>query len=343
MGRRIGRRYQVLKLIGTGGNGTVYEALDEQTRTRVALKVPKLKLRPASLERFYREGRAGEMMSHPNVCAMHGSTSLGDGTPLLVMEYLVGTTLDELLPNRLPLAFTLAVMSQVLAGLAEAHAKGIIHRDVKPANIQISGSPGQEIAKVLDFGSCIFARAGFEKEEETGLTSPGTLHGTVYYMAPEYIRGHDLDPRADVFACGVILYEATRGRRPFVGSSNVEVLREVLEAPITALRSIRPELPGELDAILARAMARDRELRYPDAAALRAAVEGLRAKVGEPDHGGVSVENRLKGLRSRFRQLAELHEQSRQEPAEPAASSVTVDIPIFVDYETATPSGFPSQ
>jgi serine/threonine protein kinase len=252
-GARLGP-YEIVAPIGAGGMGEVFRARDARLGRDVAIKVlpPGVAARPDRLRRFAQEARAAAALSHPNVLAVYDVHVEGGEIPYVVSELLEGETLLETL-RRGPLpprrAIELAV--QVASGLAAAHAKGIVHRDVKPANIFITAD-GR--AKVLDFGLARIVELGDTDGESTivgdnPVTHPGTVLGTVGYMAPEQVRGDVVDARADVFALGTVCYEMVAGRRAFTGETSVEVMAAIV-------RTDPPELPADTPQALGRVIRR---------------------------------------------------------------------------------------
>jgi serine/threonine protein kinase len=291
VGKTIGGKYAIRRVLGGGGMGTVFEAEHLTIGRAVALKVlhPKHSQKKEIVQRFYREARAAGRIGHPNVCEVFDMDTLDDGSPYLVMEKLVGETLARRMAAevKLPLYGLVDILIQVLSALTAAHEKGIVHRDIKPENIFLArraGGPDQ--AKLLDFGVSKTTRALLDDaKDDPDLTRRGMVMGTPHYMSPEQARGdRDLDARVDLYACGVILYQALTGQRPFVAENNRAVLREVLTATPRPVRELRPALPRKFDAILERAMARSREDRYRSAAEFRADLQSLR------DAHGIRIE-----------------------------------------------------
>ncbi len=257
--------YRLLREIGSGGMGTVYEAEDARLRRRVAVKLlpPEYSRDGRAKERFLREARAASAVDHPNLCTVH-DVGESEGRLYIVFALYEGETLRERIRRGpLPSAEAREVVLQVARGLARAHEAGIIHRDVKPANVML---PRRGEAKILDFG---IARL----EEEDALTRTGAAWGTPAYMSPEQARGEPVDARADVWSLGVMLYEMVAGRRPFGGDGARDP---------EPLERLRPDIPPELARVTARALARDPADRYPSAVELLADLESGAAPVARP-------------------------------------------------------------
>jgi eukaryotic-like serine/threonine-protein kinase len=276
--------YRILGQLGSGGMGVVYEAEDLNLRRRVALKFlpPHLSRDQNALERFLLEARAASALNHPNICTIYAVEKAGEQS-FIAMELLEGQTLDRRLgPGAVPLDRLLEWSTQLSDALDAAHAKGIIHRDIKPANIFIT-QRGQ--VKVLDFGLAKLARpemametigATLDSPGQAHLTSPGATVGTIAYMSPEQARGEELDPRTDLFSLGVVIYQMATGRLPFPGATSAVIFHAILELdPVPALQ-LNPTLPPRLDEIIAKALEKDRDLRYHSAGDLRGDLKRLK-------------------------------------------------------------------
>jgi serine/threonine protein kinase/WD40 repeat protein len=256
---RLGH-YQITEILGRGGFGVVFKAFDPALHRFVAVKVlaPQLATSAAARRRFAREGRAAAAVSHEHVVAIH-CVEEADGLPYLVMEYVAGISLQERLDRDgvLGLPEILRLGMQIASGLAAAHAQGLVHRDIKPANILLES--GIERVKITDFG---LARA----VDDASLTQSGFLAGTPQYMSPEQARGETVDPRADLFSLGSVLYALCTGRPPFRGDSTLAVLRRVCEEEPPPVRDLNPEVPELLAEVIATLHAKDPAERFASAA-----------------------------------------------------------------------------
>jgi serine/threonine-protein kinase len=261
-------RYVLRGELGRGGCAVVYEAHDTRLGRLVALKMVKSTARDAQANaRLAREARAGAAIHHPNVCGLSDAGYLADGRPYLVMERLHGETLTSCLrrTGNLSAEHAVDLALQLLSALDAAHSIGIVHRDVKPDNVFLVPRNGcTPLVKLLDFGMC--RRGATSSGDDRTLTRAGQVVGTPEYMSPEQVSGkRNFDGRIDLYAVGVILYEALSGQRAFPGKDAREVVVSVLVKSLPPLRHFRPDVPSVLDRIVAKAMERDANARYASA------------------------------------------------------------------------------
>jgi serine/threonine-protein kinase len=283
VGRVVDARYRVERRLARGGMATVYEAMDLRLDRTVALKImhPGLAEDAAFVSRFVREAKSAARLSDPHVVAVYDQGEDGD-LVYLVMEYVAGRTVRDVLREygRLTAEQALTIIDPVLQALDAAHHAGFVHRDVKPENVLLTDD-GK--VKVADFG---LARA-ISAATSTAATQ-GLLIGTVAYLSPEQVQRGIADARSDVYGAGILLYEMVTGSVPFAGETPLAVAYQHVNAAVPAPSSIRPGVPAALDAIVARATARDADDRYPSAAAFLAAVREAKRGMPVPRPFGVS-------------------------------------------------------
>lgn len=284
LGRTLGGRYHVHAVLGSGGMGTVYAATDAVTKEEVAIKGLNAKAYSAvNLRRLRREANASLAAADPHLCNVY-HLGVERGTPFLVMERLFGETLRSRIRREgpLPAADAIAIMLQILDGLSAAHAAGVLHRDVKPSNVFVISPPGQPPKiKLIDFGlakpmpsSGLRSATRTHREDESQITTTDLIPGTPQYLTPEQLLGErNLDARVDVWAAALTFFEMLTGRRVFPVAWAYEILiSRIMLGPVPAVSALRPDLPAELDAVMATALAKDRECRYASAAAFRTAL-----------------------------------------------------------------------
>ena len=277
--------YRIIRQLGSGGMGLVYEAEDTRLGRRVALKFlqDSSTKDSASLERFLREARSASALNHPGICTIHAIEE-SDQQTFLAMELLEGQSLEKVLASGpLPITRAVTIGIEVADALDAAHKKGIIHRDIKPANIFITDRGN---SKILDFGlaKLMEPEGNYEGEtitatKEPFLTSPGTTVGTIAYMSPEQARGEVLDARSDLFSLGSVLYQMVTGALPFPGSTSAVIFGNILHtAPVSPVQ-LNGTVPAELERILNKLLEKDRDLRYQVAAEVRTDLKRLQREV----------------------------------------------------------------
>ena len=283
-GKQIGS-YKILGFLGKGGMGEVYLAEDSVLNRKVALKFLSGEFIEDSWAKrqLIKEAQAVAMLDHPNICAVYGFEEV-DEHSFIVMQYIEGRTLAELVRAKSVTASQIVpIAQQIVSALTEAHARGIIHRDIKPKNIMVTES-GQ--VKVLDFGlaKTIHQKQTFEDATESisQLSKTGLLIGTIAYMSPEQLRGERLDYRSDIFSLGTLLYEMACGKNPYAHETNAEVISAIMRGEVESLRQAATECPRGLDRVVDKCLMKDRDQRYQSASELLLDLEKLHKGMALP-------------------------------------------------------------
>ena len=288
-GSLIAGKYKIIDEIGAGGMGVVYKAEDLKLKRCVALKFlpPHLMDSRELKERFLIEAQAAAALSHPNICVIHEVGETED-RPYIAMEYVGGETLrDRVKRGPLKPEEAMDIVSQVAAGLGEAHSKGIIHRDIKSANIMVTPK-GQ--AKVMDFGLAKL-RGG------SSLTKSQTTLGTVAYMSPEQAQGEDVDSRTDLWSLGVVLYEMLTGELPFRGDRDLSIIHSIIHEEPKPLKQLKPPVPEELQQVVSRALRKNRDSRYGSAGDMLKDLRAYEAALQAEAAGVFNLRSLMKKLR----------------------------------------------
>jgi serine/threonine-protein kinase len=327
---RMVSHFRVLEPIAVGGMGVVYRAEDVRLGRIIALKLPLPErcVGRDARERFIREGRAAGALDHPNVCAIHEVGESSAGLLYLAMTFYSGETLGARLARDgpLPVKLALEIGRAIARGLAAAHAAGIVHRDVKPANVMLLPDDG---VKVLDFG--------LAKPRDLSLTAPRAVMGTVAYMAPEQIRGVAADARADLWALGVVLYEMLTGRRPFDGEADISIAHAIVHDEPALPRTLRADVPPAVERVVCALLEKERERRPPTAGAVESMLS--EAERGRAPHGSWRIRSgrawkgrgrRIIGVAGVLLVVAAIlaaRELSRRGSSAPRAASVVAPAP----------------
>ena len=278
VGLLLNDRYLIVRKLGEGGMGAVYEAKHQLTGRRLAIKClhPQFQSNREVVERFHREAQAATAVGNEHIIEVTDMGTFEDKSPFIVLEYLDGVEFAKLLEEHpaMPIGRVVHIITQVCDALRNAHAQSIVHRDLKPENIYlVKRGQDSDFVKVLDFG--ISKMKENAEEIGSGLTKTGMALGTPYYMSPEQAQGmRDVDHRTDIYAIGVILFQALTGRLPFDADSYPQLMVRILTQPVPPLRTYREDIPAALDDLVLRAMAKDRLQRFASveelAGALRA-------------------------------------------------------------------------
>jgi eukaryotic-like serine/threonine-protein kinase len=279
IGSVVNGKYRLVRILGDGGMGSVYEALHAVLGTRVAIKVlhPELARRTGLVERFLQEARVSAQIRSPHVVQVIDVDRTPDGHAYIVMELLEGEPLSSVVDRqrRLPVSTACEYTLQILEALEAAHALGVVHRDLKPENVFVTFAGGRPVLKLIDFG---IAKARRLDARQKNLTIAGVVMGTAEYMAPEQARSADrVDPRADLYAVGVILYEMIAGRRPVHGDAGEDarvIALKVERGEVIPIVQAAPETPRDLAGLVHHAMAARPEMRFSTATEMRLALEG---------------------------------------------------------------------
>jgi predicted ATPase/serine/threonine protein kinase len=328
--------YEVLRRLGSGGMGVVYEAKDIRLGRRVALKLLPEKLigDERALRRFAREARAASSLNHPNICTIY-EVEEHDHQPVIVMELLEGVSLNQRIREG-PISTDELVDFGIQAcdALEAAHAKGIIHRDIKPGNMFIVG---HRQMKILDFGLAKVCGPYVleDQPEEEPLTLDGVIPGTTSYMSPEQVRGEEIDARSDLFSFGVVLYEMATGRRPFVGKNRVLLMDAILNARPALAAKANSSLPTALETILARALEKKRENRFQRAADVCSALKRFKGETEKAPSAVVNAPSVVPNSRpagnifTRYlaRELAAIRDRFSEKPVE-HVETMTANLPV---------------
>ncbi len=348
-GRKIGH-FKILTVIGSGGMGEVYEALDVNLGRKAALKLlpQQYTLEPERVERFKQEARAASALNHPNIITIFEIGEI-DGLHFIATELIAGKTLRQLMvPESIRLTATLNIGIQVAAALVEAHAAGIVHRDIKPENIMVRAD---DYVKVLDFGlaklteNYLVQKSPRDSEVSTQkkiYTDPGRVMGTPRYMSPEHITGQTVDGRADIFSLGVVLYELVAGRPPFEGKSSGEIVAAILNSHPLPLARYARDVPHELERIISKALEKDREHRYQvvkdlwldlKCLALELEIEAKLKRTGDPAFnrsGEITLTSPFVSPAAPASRPAVLSSVDSQEQLEPVGGAVPIGSKFYI-------------
>lgn len=329
-GEILAGKFRVERVLGIGGMGVVVAARHLAFDELVALKflLPEVLAQPEVVARFAREAQAAFRIKSEHVCRVSDVGELPNGAPYMVMEYLEGSDLASVLESRgaLPTDLALEYLLQALEAVSEAHRLGIVHRDLKPANLFLTQRPdGSPLVKVLDFGISKLTAPG------AGMTKTSAVMGSPGYMAPEQ-WGKGAEPRSDVWALGVVLYELIAGRPPFEGDTLPVLWQKIAHEPAAPLRAARPEVPEGIDAIVARCLAKEPADRFESVAALAAALAPFAPKSAQ-----LSIERVSRVLGGRTPSLADIERPPESIDAEAAGHDAARAAPVAAMSAAARP------
>jgi eukaryotic-like serine/threonine-protein kinase len=303
--------YRITEKLGSGGQGTVYKAVDTRLGRTLVVKVlsPELTSRESNLKRFEREAQLASSLDHPNICIIYGLHEEG-GLHFITMQYIEGKNVRQLVKGRpLELRSAISITMQVADALAAAHARGVIHRDIKAGNVMVTKNG---TAKVLDFGlaKLLDENKSSGKGSDQHLTEMGVPYGTATYAAPEQATGAHVDHRADIFSTGVLLYEMLAGIWPFQGKTNVEVRYAVLHDTPARIEEFRRDAPPRLQEILDRALAKDPKDRYQRVAEFRDDLRAVKRELAASAVGAVGGSGSASDTTDEFEPIAPRHQSS---------------------------------
>ena len=335
VGTTLGGSYRIDAVIADGGMGRVYEARHVRLPDRsLAVKILHRTLAGdvEVVSRFRREAEIADAIDHPNVIRVFDVQSTPDGVPFIVTEFLRGEDLGQRLERegRLSIADTVHILGQVCDVLAAVHARGVIHRDLKPNNLFLVGDPARPTVKLIDFGI-----ARLRGPDDAKATQTGVVMGTPAFMAPEQARGERVDARADIYAVGAIAYCCVTGRGPYDLNDAAAALHAVLMSEPPRPRSVAPDVPEDFEMVLQRAMARDRDERYPTLAALGEAFAGFHASSEAPTVAGSSAIVATRALGRGDGELAAVARRARPELAAMSAVAFVILVGGLAEALTA--------
>jgi serine/threonine protein kinase len=303
-------RYRLQSILGHGGMGVVYLALDPALDRKVAIKVLHLSGDEQMQERAIREARAAARLAHPNIVTVYDVGEV-DGSPFIAMEYVDGQTLAEFIRRRSPLSLPrkLSIVEDIAAGLQHAHDAGLVHRDVKPANVMIARNG---LVKILDFGTAKMAADG-------SITRAGTIIGSPLYMSPEQILGGEIDRRADIFALGSTLFELLTGRKVFQGELSA-VMEQIVHGSVPLVSTLVADAPAALDRVVQRALEKSADARYQDLKTMRRDLARIRYEIELMPEEGSDALRAAEDLETAER----VQEPTAERPEDTGASTVMV-------------------